>query len=112
MLVSIRPVSTVAVWLLTWQINDAGERPVTLGVVFACRVFGHRYRFHAEGATMRWTCQRGCGAGGSKEYASAAEASTFAAAFDREDRDELGRRAPILGMFPLRLWCSMRKKAR
>jgi hypothetical protein len=31
-----------------------------------CRVFGHRYRFSATGAVMRWECQRGCGAGGSK----------------------------------------------
>jgi hypothetical protein len=112
MLVSIRPVSTLAVCVLTWLINGGGERPVTLDVVFACRVFGHRYRFRAEGATMRWTCERGCGAGDSKEYASAAEASTFAAAFDREDRDELGRRAPILGMFPLRLWHSLRRRQR
>ena len=51
---------------------------------------------------MRWTCERGCGAGGSKEYASAEEAARYAAAFDREDRSELGRRAPLLGMFPLR----------
>jgi hypothetical protein len=80
--------------------------------VIRCRVFGHRFRFQAEGATMRWTCERGCGAGGSKEYASATEASSFAAAFDREDRDELGRRAPVLGMFPLRLWWTLRRRDR
>ena len=49
---------------------------------------------------MLWTCERGCGAGGSKEYASAADAARYAAAFDREDRDELGRRAPLLGHVP------------
>jgi hypothetical protein len=80
--------------------------------VLGCRVFGHRYRFRAEGATMRWTCERGCGAGGAKEYASAEEAERFAAAFDREDRDELGRRAPFLGLFPLRMWWTLRRKAR
>jgi hypothetical protein len=93
-------------------INGRAKTPVTLESVLACRLFGHRYRFHAEGATMSWTCARGCGAGSSKEYASAADASRFAAAFDREDRDELGRRAPLLGMFPLRLWWSIRRRGR
>ena len=51
---------------------------------------------------MRWACERGCGAGGSKEYATVAEAARYAAAFDREDRQDLGRRAP-LGLLPLRL---------
>jgi hypothetical protein len=80
--------------------------------VLSCRLLGHRYRFIAEGATMRWECERGCGAGGSKEYASAEEAARFAAAFDRDDRDELGRRAPPLGMFPLRLWWNLRRRHR
>ena len=80
--------------------------------MLSCRVFGHRYRFHAEGATMRWTCERGCGAGGAKEYATDAEAGRYAAAFDREDRDELGRRAPLLGLFPLRLWWHLRRRDR
>ena len=61
---------------------------------------------------MLWTCERGCGAGGSKEYASASDAARYAAAFDREDRSELGRRAPLLGMFPLRMWWTLRKKQR
>ena len=75
-------------------------------------MLGHRYRFRAEGATMRWTCERGCGAGGSKEYASAEDAARYAAAFDREDRSELGRRAPLLGLFPLRLWWTLRRRKR
>ncbi len=61
---------------------------------------------------MSWTCERGCGAGGAKEYTSAEEASRYAGAFDREDRAELGRRAPLLGMFPLRLWWMLRGKRR
>lgn len=69
-----------------------------------CRLFGHRYRFAAEGAVLTWHCQRGCGARGSKAYPTAAQARRFAAAFDREDREDLGRRAPYLGLFPLRLW--------
>jgi hypothetical protein len=66
------------------------------------RLAGHRYRFGAEGATMRWSCER-CGAGGEKTYATAGEAARYARAFDRKERAELGRRAPLLGMFPLRL---------
>jgi hypothetical protein len=61
---------------------------------------------------MRWTCARGCGAGGEKEYETADEATRYAAAFDREDRDEVGRRAPFLGMFPLRMWWTLRKRIR
>ena len=80
--------------------------------MLSCRLLGHRYRFRADGSTMRWTCERGCGAGGSKEYSSAAEASHYAAAFDREDRTELGRRAPLLGLFPLRLWWILRRLRR
>lgn len=72
--------------------------------MLACRAFGHRYRFRAEGETMTWACER-CGAfGGSKTYASPEEAAQFAKAFDREDRSELGRRAPLVGLLPLRLW--------
>jgi hypothetical protein len=93
-------------------VNAEAGAAVTLRRVLSCRVFGHRYRFRAEGATMRWTCERGCGAGGSKGYASAAEAARFATSFDREDRDEVGRRAPFLGMLPLRLWWTLRNRDR
>ena len=75
-----------------------------MGSVLACKLLGHRYRFTAEGAVMSWRCQRGCGAAGRKAYASAAQARRFAAAFDREDRSDLGRRAPFVALFPLRLW--------
>jgi hypothetical protein len=68
----------------------------------SCRVFGHRVRFWAEGETMRWECERECGFEGSKTYASSSDARRYAAAFDHEDRDELGSRAP-LSLFPLRL---------
>lgn len=74
-----------------------------------CRVFGHRPAFRAEGRTMRWECERGCGEGGAKSYATAAEAERFAAAFDRRDDARLGERAPLLGMFPLRLWRWVRR---
>ncbi|MFR9805478.1 hypothetical protein ACL02T_24805 [Pseudonocardia sp. RS010] len=66
-----------------------------------CTVFGHRFRFSARAETLEWTCARGCGAGGSKTYADADAARRYAAAFDKEDRADLGRRAP-LGLLPLR----------
>ena len=72
--------------------------------MLACRIGGHRFRFRANGQVMRWSCER-CGAtGGEKTYSSAAEATRFATALDREDRSELGRRAPLVALLPLRLW--------
>jgi hypothetical protein len=58
---------------------------------------------------MTWSCQRGCGAGGSKRYPTAADARRYATAFDREDREDLGRRAPLFGLLPLRLWRALRR---
>ena len=68
-----------------------------------CRLLGHRYRFAGEAETMRWQCERGCGAGGSKRYPTREDALRYAHAFDRQDRDTLGRRAPV-GLTPVRLW--------
>jgi hypothetical protein len=68
-----------------------------------CRAIGHRFRFTSDGASMRWTCQRCHELGGVKHYTSAAEAHTYATALDREDRDDLGRRAPLIAGLPLRL---------
>ena len=76
----------------------------------ACALIGHRYRFSADGPTMTWICSRGCGAGGAKTYPSAAEATQYARAFDKEDRDDVGRRAPLLGMFPLRIAAWLRRR--
>jgi len=61
---------------------------------------------------MRWSCERGCGAGGEKRYASAEQAARYAAAFDRRDSRTLGRRAPWFGLFPLRIWFWLRKRRR
>lgn len=40
---------------------------------------------------------------GRKAYWIAEEAARFAGAFDREDSADLGRRAPLIGLLPLRL---------
>jgi hypothetical protein len=77
-----------------------------------CRLLGHRFRFASHGETMTWTCQRGCGAGGEKRYPTAEHAARYAQAFDREDREDLGRRAPLVGLFPLRLWRAVRMRRR
>jgi hypothetical protein len=74
-----------------------------------CRLLGHRLRFSADGATMRWRCERGCGTSGSKTYDSAAAARRYARAFDHEDRDDVGRRAPLVGLFPLRVARALRR---
>ena len=78
--------------------------------MIACRLFGHRHRFRADGPDMTWACER-CGAeGGRKAYGSPEEAARFAAAFDREDRADLGKRAPLVGLLPLRLWRAWRDR--
>jgi hypothetical protein len=70
----------------------------------SCTVFGHRFVFRAEGNVMRWECDRGCDAGGSKRYATEAEAVRYATGLNRRDNDELGKRAPLLGLLPLRVF--------
>lgn len=74
-----------------------------------CRLMGHRLRFRADGRVMHWECARGCGhAGGAKTYATAEQAQRYAAAFDRHEARELGKRAPLIGLLPLRLWRRLR----
>ncbi|GGP18020.1 hypothetical protein LDL08_07695 [Nonomuraea glycinis] len=82
----------------------------TVGYMLRCRVLGHRFRFTSERETMSWQCQRGCEAGGAKRYASAEDARRYAEAFDKEDRDDLGRRAPLVGLLPLRLIRALRQR--
>jgi hypothetical protein len=77
-----------------------------------CQLLGHRFRFTSEGDVMRWSCQRGCGAGGAKRYPTADDALRYASAFDREDRDDLGRRAPLIGLLPLRIVRALRGRRR
>jgi hypothetical protein len=75
----------------------------------ACRIFGHRHAFYADGRTMRWHCARGCGqADGSKQYDTAEDAHRYPVAFNRRDTADLGKRAPLIGLLPLRLWRKFR----
>jgi hypothetical protein len=75
-----------------------------------CRVFGHQPAFSAEGFTMRWACERCGGSSGAKEYGSAEEAARYARAFNKRDVDDLGKRAPLIGLLPLRLWRRLRRR--
>jgi len=75
-----------------------------------CRLLGHDFRFSSEGDTMRWECGRGCAAGGAKRYESDGDAARYARAFNRSDREDLGRRAPLFGLFPLRLLRALRRR--
>jgi hypothetical protein len=77
-----------------------------------CRLLGHRFRFTSEAETMRWRCERGCGTGSEKRYPTAEDAERYARAFDREDREDLGRRAPLVALFPLRLMRAARRRTR
>jgi hypothetical protein len=65
-------------------------------------MLGHRPRFWAEDAVMRWECERSCGFAGEKRYADANAARRYAAAFDRDDRADIGRRS-LVSLLPLRL---------
>jgi hypothetical protein len=79
--------------------------------MLSCCLLGHRYRFSSDGVTLLWTCERGCGAGGERRYGTAEQADRYARAFDREDRADLGRRAP-LALFPIRLGTAGRRRRR
>lgn len=69
-----------------------------------CRILGHRIAFEADGSTMRWHCERGCGeGGGAKTYATPEQARRYAAAFDKRDSDHVVERAPVITLLPLRL---------
>jgi hypothetical protein len=68
--------------------------------MLACRVLGHRIHFSADGATLRWRCDRDCGEGGEKTYASAAEAQGFARAFNKRDSDKVADH-PTLSTIPV-----------
>ncbi|MDT5012503.1 MAG: hypothetical protein QOH57_4120 [Mycobacterium sp.] len=62
---------------------------------------------------MRWECDRGCGQdSGSKEYSIEDDAVRYATALNRRDTADIGKRAPLLGLLPLRLWRMTRNHQR
>ena len=73
----------------------------------ACRVFGHDFVFRAEDKQLVWGCSR-CPAGDAKGYSTPAEAQRLADVFNVRDNKDLGKRAPLIGLFPLRLWRKFR----
>lgn len=75
----------------------------------ACRMLGHRMVFGNDGPVLHFHCERGCGATGYKTYSSPTDAARYARAFNRRDSDDLGKRAPLLGLLPLRLWRLIRR---
>jgi hypothetical protein len=77
-----------------------------------CRLLGHRLRFAADGAQLRWHCARGCGAGGARYYKSADDARRYARALARGPHEGLGRSAPPFGLLPLRIADRMRGRRR
>jgi hypothetical protein len=82
-----------------------------MDVMARCGLLGHRYRFRASGVVMSWACER-CGhVGGEKRYPTSAEALRYTRAFDREDRQDIGRRAPLVGLLPLRIARMLRRHA-
>ena len=75
-----------------------------------CRVLGHRLVFAADGSLLRWHCARRCGVSGHKRYADSGRAQRYATAFNHRDADDLGSRAPLIGLLPLRLWRKLRAR--
>jgi hypothetical protein len=75
-----------------------------------CRVFGHDPAFDVDGARLVWARRRCGGESGEKRYDSEADARRYAAAFNRRDSEDLGRRAPLLGLLPLRIWRWLRHR--
>ena len=78
------------------------------GKDWRCFIFDHDMQFEARGRRMDWSCRRGCDEGGSKVYPRPEDAARFSAAFNRRSNDDLGRRAPLIGLLPLRLWHRLR----
>jgi hypothetical protein len=77
-----------------------------------CAVLGHRHRFVADGACLRWHCER-CGAPlGARHYDSAVLAVRYARALEREADARLGRRALPFALLPLRLLQRLRARER
>jgi hypothetical protein len=61
---------------------------------------------------MHWECTRGCGAGGSKTYATSEQATLYARGLEHDDPAAREGRAPLISMLPLRLMRRLRRPRR
>jgi hypothetical protein len=68
----------------------------------ACRLFGHRWTFSCDGATVHWRCTRGCGAAGARQYADRREAVRHFHHYTREPRPPIGVPRALGGAAPRR----------
>lgn len=57
---------------------------------------------------MTWACERCRNEFGHKDYTTERDAQRYAATFDRRESDNMGRGAPLIGLFPLRIWHKFR----
>jgi hypothetical protein len=80
--------------------------------VVRCRLLGHRFRLTSDGASLRWSCLRGCGTGGGKRYQTAEAADRYAMALDREHVRDRGRLALSFGLLSLRIAWLLRRRRR
>jgi hypothetical protein len=71
-------------------------------MALSCSLFGHRLRFAAADAVMRWECERCGGARGEKAYESPQLAARYAAALAVDPRGAAHRR-PLVSALPLAL---------
>lgn len=77
-----------------------------------CTLLGHSPQFQADGSALRWHCRR-CGRPlGQKDYGDPDRAGRYADAFNRRQSDQLGRNAPLVGLFPLRIVHALRSRRR
>jgi hypothetical protein len=77
-----------------------------------CAALGHSPEFEARGGVLLWRCRR-CGEPlGEKDYGDPDRARRYATAFGRRESDQLGRNAPLVGLFPLRIAHALRSRRR
>ncbi|HET8755217.1 MAG TPA: hypothetical protein VFM58_04370 [Solirubrobacteraceae bacterium] len=70
--------------------------------MLGCRVLGHRWVFWRDGATVRWRCDRGCGAGGARAYRTRRDAQRHLRHYARTPRPPVGLLAALAGTVPPR----------
>jgi hypothetical protein len=77
-----------------------------------CTVLGHRHRFVADGATLRWHCQRCEAPLGARHYETSAQARRYARALEGEAGARVDRHALPFALLPLKLLQRLRSRDR